>query len=187
MASNQACAPSTIHSATRRHQAATLRQRGYPYHKIGSLMGCTKQTAWKLVQEALTERRAELDESIQDIRSVEVARYDDLTKRMFKRLDDPTNPDPEKTVQSILRISERRSRLLGLDAPQQFGFVPGGSNAIAAGGDVDVSKLTTEQLRELEDIQVRYEALKTAAPLLQLPAGEPVAVVPEPDRSHDTA
>lgn len=155
-------------------------------------MRITRQTAHALVTRALDERRRELDESVDQIRTLENERLDKMTRLMFKRLDDPTNPDPEKTVMAILRISDRRAKMNGTDAPTDFRITPGGSNVIPVGGDIDVSKLSDDQLRELEELTSRYETLKLAAPASvqqpdeypadepHLPDGGPVAVVDAP-------
>ncbi len=179
MASSQRAPMTTVNSVERRAEATALRREGKTYARIGQIMRISEQAAWKLVVSALDARRLELDESVDHVRSIELDRLDKLTRVMFSRLDNPKNDDPERTVTAILRISERRSKLLGLDAPTDFRITPGGSNAIPITGDLDVGKLSTDELRELEQIQTAYDAL-VQRQAVRLPAGPPIAVVQAP-------
>jgi hypothetical protein len=169
----------TVNSVERRAQATALRREGKTYARIGQIMRISEQAAHRLVKSALQARRLELDESVDEVRTMELERLDKLTRVMFLRLDDHKNADPERTVTAILRISERRANLLGLDAPKDFRIAPGGSNVVPVTGDLDVGKLSTDELRELERIQVAYDAL-VARQAVRLPAGTPIAVVPAP-------
>lgn len=178
--SSQLAAPSVVHSVERRAQAVALRRQGYPYTRIGQIMGCTKQTAWKLVVDSLEERRRELGETVDQLRSIEHDRLEKLMLKLFRRFDDPKNENPERTADSILRVSERISSLFGLDAPKDYRITPGGSHQIPAGGEIDVTKLSTEELRELERLQVAYDALVARSAPPALPPGELVKVVERP-------
>jgi hypothetical protein len=172
----QLAAPRVVDVVHKRAAAVALRRQGYTYEKIGEKVGITKQTAHAMVVAALEERRRELNESVDDVRDMEVVRLDKMTAFLFKRLDDPKHDDPERTVTAILKIMERRASLLGLDAPKDYRFTPG---AVAAptGGDIDVSRLTVDQLRELDELRARYDALALAAAPPALPPGELIAVV----------
>lgn len=177
----QLAAPRVVDIVHKRAAAVALRREGHTYEKIGQKVGISKQTAHAMVVAALEERRRELNESVDDVRDMEIVRLDKMTAFLFKRLDDPKNQDPERTVTALLKIMERRANLLGLDAPKDFRFTPGGA-AIPAGGDIDVSKLSTEELRELDAIRERYDALaqSTKVKTPELPPGDPVAVVEPP-------
>lgn len=180
MASSQLAPMTTVNSVERRAQATALRREGKTYARIGQIMRISEQAAHRLVVSALQARRLELDESVDDVRTMELERLDKLTRVMFLRLDDQKNADPERTVTAILRISERRANLLGLDAPKDFRIAAtGGSNVVPVTGDLDVGKLSTDELRELERIQVAYDAL-VSRQAVRLPAGTPVTVVPAP-------
>jgi transposase-like protein len=175
----QAAAPRVVDVVEKRFAAVALRRQGYTYERIAKRIGISHQTAWQLVIKALEERRRELAEAVDDVRDMEIIRLDKMSVILFKRLDDPENDDPERTVNSLLKIMERRAALLGLDAPKDYRFTPGGP-AVPVGGDVDVSKLTTEQLRELEQIREKYDQLVAASTTIALPAGDPVSVVEPP-------
>lgn len=176
----QLAGPRVVDIVFKRAAAVALRRDGLTYEKIGNRIGISKQTAHAMVIAALDERRRELAESVDDVRDTEVVRLDKMTAFLFRRLDSPKNEDPERTITALLKVSERRSALLGLDAPKDYRFMPGGSLAPAVDGDVDVTLLSTDQLRELEELRQRYDALVASAKAPELPAGEPVAVVEPP-------
>lgn len=178
MPSTQIAAPSTVNSVDRRAQAIALRRQGYIYRKIGEIMGIGEAGANKLVISALRQRRAELEEGVEELRTLENDRLDMMTRLMTKRLDDPQNPDPEKTVNALLRIMRRRADMNGLDAPKDFRIVPT-SGAATPSAELDMSKLSIDDLRELEQLQARYEAIAQRQ-ALQLPAGDAITVVPAP-------
>jgi hypothetical protein len=81
--------------------------------------------------------------------------------------------------------SERRSSLFGLDAPKDYRITPGGSHQIPAGGDIDVPKLSTDELRELERLRValRRAVARTTAPPHSRPANWSRSSNPQPKRS----
>lgn len=170
-----------VDSVERRAQAVALRRDGKSYARIGEIMGVTRQTAWSLVTRALLDRRAELNESVDDLRDLDNERLNKMLRVLFKKFDDPRNEDPERTVTAILRTMERHAALNGLDAPKDFRI--GTGVPIPPGGDIDVTKLSDLELQELEEITARYDALRSrsAAETPALPAGEPVAIVPPPD------
>ena len=107
----------TLDSAQRDARAARLRGLGYTYAQIAEQMGLRSQSsAHDAVRRALRET---VRESAADLVAVEQERLDTLWSRVMPIVLDQ-NVDPEvrlKAVDRAVRISERRSRLLGLDAP----------------------------------------------------------------------
>lgn len=132
---------STPESAERDARAARLRGKGWSYDRIGKEMGYADGSgAYRAVQRAL---RAIQQEAADEVRQIELARLDALwekTAEIFGKdsllvqqgrvvrvpvdLDEGASPvvDEElklKALDRLLRIQERRARLLGLDAPQR--------------------------------------------------------------------
>ncbi len=119
-------------TAERDAHAAELRRRGYSYRAIAADMGVTPGAAHVAVQRAL---RAIVEEPAQDVRAMELERLDAMERKVQEilarkhitvnngrviYLDDQPVPDDTVTLQAIdrlLKIQERRARLLGLDAP----------------------------------------------------------------------
>lgn len=102
------------------------RLAGKTYDEIGASLGVTKQAAWSTVQKALAET---LREPADRLREVEVARLDRLTVALWPMaLGEPATeggaaPSPLDQARAVLRlvqISDRRAKLLGLDAPVEI-------------------------------------------------------------------
>lgn len=179
MASNQIAAPSVVESVDRRAWALTLRAQGLKYEQIGRQMRITAQTAHTLVRRGLEDRRAQLAEAADHVRDIELTRLDSMWKFLAKRLEDPKNANPERTADSMLRVMERRAKYLGLDAPSDFRLIPGGGPAVPS-TEIDLTKLSPEELDRLEAIQAELDAMKERTKPVTLPAGEPVVVVDAP-------
>jgi len=100
-------------TATRRQRALALRMSGATYEAIGTTLGIATMTAWKHVQRALTETRDQSNEQADLLREQELARLDRI-QLGFWTAAMRGNP---AAADRVLRIMERRARLLGLDAP----------------------------------------------------------------------
>ena len=117
-------------------RALDLRRRGLSYPQIAAEMGCSLSGAHQSVQRALADSAREASE---EVRQIEAQRLDDYMRALNRVLlakhyvvsaatgkvavhpetgqplldDDPVI----RTVLALIRVSERRARLLGLDAP----------------------------------------------------------------------
>jgi hypothetical protein len=117
-------------------RALDYRRRGLSYPQIAAEMGCSLSGAHQSVQRALADSAREASE---EVRQIEAARLDDYMRALNRVLlakhyvvstatgkvalhpetgqplldDDPVI----RTVMALVRVSERRARLLGLDAP----------------------------------------------------------------------
>lgn len=100
----------SIPAAERREQALLLRKAGYQYEAIGAKLGISKQAAHQLIQRTL---RATLREPAADLRTLEVERLDDLLRALYPQ----ARKGNHGAIDRVLRIMERRAKLLGLDAP----------------------------------------------------------------------
>lgn len=119
-------------TAERDAEAARLRSRGWSYRRIAAELDLSVSNAHAAVQRAL---RAIVEEPAQDVRTLELERldgmYDAVMKvleakhftvsqgRLIKIDDEPLEDDGPvlAAVDRLLRIQERRAKLLGLDAP----------------------------------------------------------------------
>jgi len=88
---------------------------GLSYRDIAQRIGVTPRRAWVLVREALNEMRRDIEHNVPDLRAIEVERLDIAQAAIWKRVLD----GDDAAVNSLLKIMDRRARLLGLDAPQQ--------------------------------------------------------------------
>lgn len=118
----------TIEASRLEADAARLRSLGMSYREIAATQKIDVATAYRRVQHALA---AVPVESVSELRRVELDRLDELQKRLFKvaSSDHPMvshgrvipnvidlTPNLQAMAQ-LLRLSESRRKLLGLDAP----------------------------------------------------------------------
>ena len=108
-----ATSPQALTAHERRLQAAKLRMAGMTYRQIAEELDYRGPSgAYKAVKTLL--RRTEL-ELAQEFRQLELERLDFLTRSIW----DKVCAGDLKAIDRLLRIMERRSRLLGLDAPNK--------------------------------------------------------------------
>jgi hypothetical protein len=110
----QQASPTTVKRTERRRQAFALRMGGATYVEIAGAMGISRQAAHQLVKWTLEDTRTKLFEDIESVRALEVRRTEALVLGLWPNRQQPRYAD------SILRIMERRARLLGLDAPTRI-------------------------------------------------------------------
>lgn len=140
--------------AERDAEAARLRARSMTYRQIGSTLGISPMAAHDAVRRALADT---LQEAGDDVRALELDKLDALERvalAVLERehivvsngrvamLDGSPIPDSGPvlaTVQTLLRVAERRAKLLGLDQPAKV-TVDGGIRYVLEG--VDPAALT---------------------------------------------
>jgi len=89
------------------------------YREIGAELHVTGSAAYKACARALREISARTGETAELLRRLEVERLDSLWAAAFPGA---LKGDPA-TVRACLAIMERRARLLGLDAAQEFSLL----------------------------------------------------------------
>lgn len=124
----------TADTARRDAEACELRARGASYQQIADRLGYgDRSLAYRAVQRALT---AVVVEDVEMLRTLECERLDEMTRHAWAVMADEHvlvdhghvvhGPDGKplidwrptlRAVDTLLKVSERRSRLLGLDAP----------------------------------------------------------------------
>jgi Sigma-70, region 4 len=119
-----------ITNAETDEKAARLRAQGCTYPQIAQVMGCTVSTAWKRVQRAIA---AVPVEAVGELRAIECQRLDAVIARLWgvvhadhplvshgRRWDDLQDAGPVlQALHGIVRASESKRKLLGLDAPSR--------------------------------------------------------------------
>lgn len=111
----------TTRDNDRRALALRLRREGYEWAYIGEQLGSSPQNAHHIVKKALENQIAE---EATGLRALEAARLDDMMLALYTLAtrNDPDQPMTRmqlEAVDRVLRIMERRAKLLGLDAPTQ--------------------------------------------------------------------
>lgn len=121
-------------------KAFLLRISGYSFLRISEEMHCSKAWAHKLINQAMDEYRANLRQTVDELRAIELARLDN----MLTQLAVPMSRNDVTAIRAAVRISEHRSSLLGLypqPAPRQLPdggseVIPGLPNAMPAHASV---------------------------------------------------
>jgi len=106
----------TLTGAENRLRALQLRKAGLPYHAIGQQLGTTSQYAFKLVKAALANLRTRCADETEDLRQLELERLDTMLMGLWT----PAARGDHAAIDRVLKIMERRARLLGLDAPAKI-------------------------------------------------------------------
>jgi hypothetical protein len=102
-----------IQAAERRVQALALRREGATFTEIGEALGINRSAAHKAVSRALDELAQLAEGEVVSLRALELDRLDALQRSIWTQAMDGALP----AVDRLLRIMERRAKLLGLDAP----------------------------------------------------------------------
>lgn len=132
--------PESVELTSVEIRAVQLRMAGLAYHEIARQLGYkSKGSAYKAVERALDKWGWP---SVDAYRRLELSRLDAITSRLWPQVlghpgrpagvdehgspveeQAPVPPDKE-AIRLYMRISERRAKLLGLDAPEQVQIQP---------------------------------------------------------------
>jgi hypothetical protein len=125
-------------------QALNLRTAGASYDAIGKSLRLSKTRAYELVMDGLAELEEKVKDSAINVRTLEVQRLDAIILSHW-----PTR-HLWKSAEILIRVMERRAKLLGLDAPIKTAQTTPDGEALPPA--LDLSKLTDEQLAALDAI-----------------------------------
>jgi hypothetical protein len=110
------------------HRAAMLRSRGKTYKQIGEMLGIPLQTAYSMVKRAIDDIPTE---ATVELIALELAKLDNHEQKYYGIMEklhqhvtlkgDIVEFDDDalvmKALEGLLKISDRRAKLLGLNAP----------------------------------------------------------------------
>ena len=97
----------------RRFRAFELRKAGASYRAITRQCGVSVETAWSDVQSELLALRQLTVKLAEDVRELELRRLDDWTLALTPK----ARTGDTKAIMTLVRVAERRARLLGIDSP----------------------------------------------------------------------
>ena len=104
-----------INAAQRAKQALELRAQLLSYDEIAQRCGyATRDAARKAI---LREMNRVIVRNVEELRDAELHMLNLLHAKCWQRFTDPKNPYSYSEVERILKISERRAKLMGLDIP----------------------------------------------------------------------
>ena len=114
-------APTVLKSKARRAEAAQLRMLGMDYRAIAAKMGVSVAWAHELVKSAADEMDQIAKESMEVQRRVELDRLDHATRILMSHVTQLAKADPSPSAfDQLIRVIERRCKILGLDAATQL-------------------------------------------------------------------
>jgi hypothetical protein len=148
---HQLAAPRQVQADENRQRAIQLRMSCVSYRTIAETLGISVGRAHQCVMEALAEMREQTHEAAAHVRDMELARLD-VEWFHIEGKHDP------RSLDSKLKIMERRAKLLGLDAPVES----------RVGGSLDAPPIMVMDARELlrqklDDMERRQAAMPTPA------------------------
>lgn len=130
-------------------KALELRRMAYGYQKIADTLGIGLVTAHRHVQNGLREARDQVSASTEALRSEELSRLDAMHQGVWVR----AMKGESAAIDRVLKIMERRAKLLGLEAPVRIETTgrDGGAIEVSSTVTIDPTRLTSATLRELLD------------------------------------
>lgn len=139
--------------------ALELRASGASYLQIGKALSVSKSRAWRIVGKALDQLVEHCRETAERVRQLELHRLDRYRLALDGRKSDP------RTVDTLIKISERVAKLHGLDAPQRIeASGPNGGPIETQEREPDFSKLTLEELLEFKALYKKAYGLPLEDP-----------------------
>lgn len=114
----RATSPDVLEATEKAREALELRKTGMGYRQIAKTLGCGLSRAHGYVRAALDELRSQVLENATQLRDLEIQTLDSLQCALFETLNRPET-DRAKVANAIVRVSESRRKLLGLDSPQR--------------------------------------------------------------------
>lgn len=113
---------SKLSAMDNRAKALDLRRAGASLRDIAKALGVSHQSAKRYIDTAISDLHNSQNQKTEDYRAVELDRLERLHMALWQRAiggkrDGVDIPPDYAAVDRLVRISERRSKLLGLDAP----------------------------------------------------------------------
>lgn len=125
MASSNKTSAARARKLKHQAQALDLRRAGHSYAQISQKLGISRSSAHQLVHEGLDDARQQITASADELRMEELARLDGMLAKIYPK----AARGDMAAADRVLKIGERRARLLGLDAPVRTALQGGGDDA----------------------------------------------------------
>jgi len=105
-----------ILAAERRKKAMDMRRDGASYEDIAAALGIAKSTAHKTVTKGLIKTRQDTSEMADEVRTLELLRLDEYHEKLRPKVE----KGDVQAIMACIKIQDRRSKYLGLDAPTEI-------------------------------------------------------------------
>ncbi len=139
----------------RQAKALELRRAGMDFREIARKLGISKSVAHRYVVAGMQSAREQITAGAETLRAEELSRLDALQESLWPRARKGELP----AVDRVLKIAERRQKLLGLEAPVRIEATgrDGKPIEVSSTMTIDPSKLSTAALQELLDARTAAE------------------------------
>lgn len=128
-------------------KALDLRLAGASYREIGTALGIDPSTAYDYIDRMLTEA-APLLEDVEKARQVELERLDKMQRSLWTRV----LAGDHAADYLVLKVMDRRAKLMGLDAPERREVSgPGGTPIELSISSRDALAARVEEIAERKD------------------------------------
>lgn len=97
-------------------RAYELKLRGASYRRIAQEMGISLGKAHNLVKQAIAER---VDPLVEEYRGLELDKLEDAEAKLWVQIENGSPRQLPRNIEVLIKLSERRSKLLGMDAPER--------------------------------------------------------------------
>lgn len=154
----QAAGPITITAEMHREQALQLRLAGKTYRAIAKEMNLAQSTVHEHVQIALKEIRESVAEKAGELRDIQIEQADAIIAAHWTKIGESASAGV------VLRAMQRKADLTGIDAPKNLKIGGDGTPVQHANHGLDLSKMTTEELLQLEQLTATVAARSSAPP-----------------------
>lgn len=108
--------PNRAEVAEQTVRAYDLKLRGWNYRRIAEELGVSVGTVSNRIQQAIAER---VDPRVEEYRAIELDKLENAEERLWQQVAEGTAGRLPRVVEVLMKVSERRSKLLGLDAPDR--------------------------------------------------------------------
>lgn len=111
--------PVSVHKANlvdQRARALHLRRGGLTFEEIGADLGCDEKRARRLCSDAMEDAREQVATAAKELRAMEVSRLDALVNSIW----DAAMRGNLLAIDRVVKIMERRAKMLGLDSVERM-------------------------------------------------------------------
>jgi len=105
-------------------KALELRIAGATYRQIGQELGVSHVVVFENVEWALAERAEQRRAAADSLVQLELERLEKMTLALWPAV----KRGDEKAINTMVRVMDRRARLLGMDAPAKTDITSGGES-----------------------------------------------------------
>jgi hypothetical protein len=141
----------TVSATERRRRAVTLRKQGLSYQAIANELGMAKSSVHSAVAKAMQAFEKEIADEAILLATLELDRLDSLQAALWEK----AMAGKLGAVGKVLKIMERRAKLLGLDGPTKVAPTSAGSHL---SHPEPMTMSPEEQTARIAELQEKWKA-----------------------------